>query len=592
MTGLNANPQAGVEPAPHVQRRRRLFITPDLSNTRGIEIGPLAMPLIRKSEGDIRYVDCVDQAELKAKYKDDPNVDIESIVEIDGIWGEHTLAECFPGEPPFDYVIASHVIEHVPDMIGWLQEIADVLRPGGCLYLAVPDRRFTFDYYRRTSSLAEFIGAYLCGSRRPTPTQVFDQGAYWCTVDPASAWAKPPNPRDHLNLQTLRQAFQTATAVARQPQYVDVHCWVFTPRSLLETLVALVDLDLLPYRCARFRETPPGELEMALVLEKVHDDDSTDTVCQGYLDQLSRLGSDLPGDRGPSDESTLAAFIASVHAVKAGRDPVSCGEPTPVLSGRLARITAAPRKVGALLRPWRSAAAKAAGKVKGQVMAPCSRDRGSAVADPHTTQAVGQQGRGIKFRYSEDATRFLAGLQGLEIGGGAHNPFGLNTINVDRRTEVENELKQLERTFCGEVLPVDVLAEGDRLPFRDQSVDFVISSHVIEYFYDPVKALREWCRVSRRYVFIICPHKARAGEPDRLAEETTLDEVVHRMNSKGGLAFPAHQTFWTFEGFLNVLEKFLPEDWRRVFSRDPDDKVGNGFTVVYERIGVAGNDDE
>ena len=96
--------------------------------------------------------------------------------------------------------------------------------------------------------------------------------------------------------------------------------------------------------------------------------------------------------------------------------------------------------------------------------------------------------------------------------------------------------------------------------------------------------------MSRRYVFIICPHKERAGEHDQLAEETTLDEVVHRMNSKGDPAFSGHQTFSTFEGFLNILGNFLPVSWRRVFSRDPDDKVGNGFTVVYERIQLSGND--
>jgi len=195
----------------------------------------------------------------------------------------------------------------------------------------------------------------------------------------------------------------------------------------------------------------------------------------------------------------------------------------------------------------------------------------------------------MKFRYSEDATRFLTGLQGLEIGGAAHNPFGLNTINVDRFAGTDNDCRQMELAMCGEVLRVDVVAEGDQLPFRDQSVDFVISSHVIEYFYDPVKALREWCRVSRRYVFIICPHKERALEQDRLEEETTLEVVLHRMCAKSDPAYFGHQTFWSFEGFLAVLGNFLPAGWHCVFSRDPDDKVGNGFTVVYEHIRGAGN---
>lgn len=577
MTDGNVIPATGDPPPLHVQRRQRLFITQDLSSARGIEIGPLAMPLIRKSEGDIRYVDCVDQAALKLKYKDDPNVDVESIVEIDGIWGEQTLAECFAGETPFDYVVASHVIEHVPDMIGWLNEIAEVLQPGGKLFLAIPDKRFTFDYYRRTSSLAEFIGAYLCRSRRPTPTQVFDQGAYWCNVDAANAWARPLDPRAHLSVDTLRQALQTAKAVAGQPQYLDVHCWVFTPRSLLETLVALVDLDLLPYRCDRFRETQAGELEMTLVLEKVGADDSAATLQQSFLEPLANLGSSVPGPPTPSDEPTLAQFITAVHRGDNQCNPAPFGEAMPAAAGEQQYFSD-------LIRRGCSAAARSAGIIKRRFLTLNRGNRDCINPGQNPAPDSEKHERHIKFRHSEDATRFLTGLRGIEIGGAAHNPFGLNTINVDKRTEANNDCKQLEMVFCGEVLPVDVLAEGDQLPFQDQSVDFVISSHVIEYFHDPVKALREWCRVSRRYVFIICPHKERAGEQDKLAVETTLDDLVSRMDSKGDQTFFGHQTFWTFEGFLSAMEGFLPVGWRKAFSRDPDDKVGNGFTVVYERI--------
>ena len=188
----------------------------------------------------------------------------------------------------------------------------------------------------------------------------------------------------------------------------------------------------------------------------------------------------------------------------------------------------------------------------------------------------------MRFPLSADATRLLAGLKGLEIGAGAHNPFGLDTIYLDRWEASHNACKALELELCGEILQPDVVALGDCMPFADRSFDFVISSHVIEYFHDPVKALREWCRVARRYVFIICPHKARAGEEDQRAAETTLADVRERMQRPGDPAFFGHQTFWTREGFLSVFGGFLPSGWRLAFARDPDDKVGNGFTVVYE----------
>ena len=37
----------------------------------------------------------------------------------------------------------------------------------------------------------------------------------------------------------------------------------------------------------------------------------------------------------------------------------------------------------------------------------------------------------MKFRESAIAHKYLDGLKGIEIGGSAHNPFGLDTINVD-----------------------------------------------------------------------------------------------------------------------------------------------------------------
>jgi ubiquinone/menaquinone biosynthesis C-methylase UbiE len=60
---------------------------------------------------------------------------------------------------------------------------------------------------------------------------------------------------------------------------------------------------------------------------------------------------------------------------------------------------------------------------------------------------------------------------------------------------------------------VDIVSPGDQLPLDDNSVDFVISSHVIEHFPDPIKALKEWYRVVKPggYLYIIAPRRIRQG---------------------------------------------------------------------------------
>ena len=42
--------------------------------------------------------------------------------------------------------------------LGWLQEILDVLQPGGVIALVIPDHRRTFDYFRTPTTFSQVIG--------------------------------------------------------------------------------------------------------------------------------------------------------------------------------------------------------------------------------------------------------------------------------------------------------------------------------------------------------------------------------------------------------------------------------------------------
>ena len=106
------------------------------------------------------------------------------------------------------------------------------------------------------------------------------------------------------------------------------------------------------------------------------------------------------------------------------------------------------------------------------------------------------------------AEHYLNGLKGIEIGGAAHNHF-VDAINVDRAAEPHPAYIEEQLRLAGRVARIDLVAFGDDLPFKDKAVDFVLASHVIEHFYDPIKALREWERVARSYIFLIVPHHER-----------------------------------------------------------------------------------
>ena len=197
----------------------------------------------------------------------------------------------------------------------------------------------------------------------------------------------------------------------------------------------------------------------------------------------------------------------------------------------------------------------------------------------------------LYFKESLLAHELLDGLKGVEIGGSAHNAFGLDCINVDKFAADDPRFKKYrdeQEKICGEFMPVDVVSDGDKLPFKDGEFDFVISSHVIEHFFDPIGAIREWMRVASKYIFIICP-QPDALESDRGKEITPLEELINRFQSGGNGPDikDEHHTRWTCQGFANMCMWMFLQDWGKNWEtcavENPDGKVGNGFTIVLKR---------
>ena len=186
----------------------------------------------------------------------------------------------------------------------------------------------------------------------------------------------------------------------------------------------------------------------------------------------------------------------------------------------------------------------------------------------------------MKFKDSQLAHQYLDGLSGLEIGGSAHNPFNLNTKNVDYTDDMNTVFKQAEEKLCGDKMPVDIVASGDDLPIEDESLDFVINSHTVEHFYNPIKAIREWLRVvkSGGYVFMIVPHKERTFDKDRPL--TTIEELEERQGKEMDIDTHCHYSVWNTQSFLEMCQNF---GFKVIDYQDTDDKVGNGFTIVIQK---------
>jgi predicted SAM-dependent methyltransferase len=133
-------------------RLRRQRISRRYLRGEGLEIGALHRPLPIPRGVSVRYVDRMDVADLRAHY---PELRDEQLVEVDIIDNGETLGS--QPDASVDFIIANHFIEHTEDPIGALANQLRVVRPGGILYLAVPDRRKTFDADREPQPLDHIV---------------------------------------------------------------------------------------------------------------------------------------------------------------------------------------------------------------------------------------------------------------------------------------------------------------------------------------------------------------------------------------------------------------------------------------------------
>lgn len=143
--------------------KRTAIISAIRADGLGLEIGPSYNPLLPKRDGyDVRVLDHATREELIAKYETIglPREQIDAIEEVDYVWRGEPLAELVGPATRFDYIVASHVIEHTTDLVGFLNGCAEILLPNGVLCLVVPDKRFCFDRMRPLSSLGEVMHAH------------------------------------------------------------------------------------------------------------------------------------------------------------------------------------------------------------------------------------------------------------------------------------------------------------------------------------------------------------------------------------------------------------------------------------------------
>jgi SAM-dependent methyltransferase len=125
----------------------------------GIEIGALHNPLPLPPGARVRYVDHLPEAELRKHY---PELDGQAFAPVTIIGSAQDLT--MVGDASVDFVVANHLLEHLEDPVAGLKEFERVLRPDGVVYLALPDKRRTFDRDRELTPVQHLLDEHRKGA--------------------------------------------------------------------------------------------------------------------------------------------------------------------------------------------------------------------------------------------------------------------------------------------------------------------------------------------------------------------------------------------------------------------------------------------
>ena len=224
-----------------------------------LEIGPFYSP--RLIGDHVRYFDVLDKAGLIARAKA-TGLDYTQVPDIDFVSPTGDLSVV---SSSFRFLFSSHCIEHQPNLVCHLNQVARLIDRGGLYFLIIPDKRYCFDHFLPESTIADVIDAHLTRRTAHTARSVIEHRVLTTHNDPLRHWQ-----RNHgtpsLDLRKIVGAL--AEIEASGGKYVDVHAWQFTPNSFRTIINTIGDMRLAPLRPLRVYQTPFGRFEFCAVLHR------------------------------------------------------------------------------------------------------------------------------------------------------------------------------------------------------------------------------------------------------------------------------------------------------------------------------------
>ena len=246
-----------------VESSEKFYKLIKVKNERALEIGPLFNPKLDFNLPNVKSLDHLSLDDLRKKYADDPNVDIDRIVKTDYIWGGEPYSELIAYK--FKYIVACHVIEHSPDLISFLNNLSEILSRNGYIFLSIPDKRYCFDHFRPETTLDEVLFAHENKHVKPTISNIKEHYSTLTHNFPVRHWAG-----DHGETSEYSKSKLYIENKIKQSHnsYVDTHVWKFKPANFEEIMSYLYRKSLINLRVIRLYPTLHNTFEFFCILKK------------------------------------------------------------------------------------------------------------------------------------------------------------------------------------------------------------------------------------------------------------------------------------------------------------------------------------
>jgi SAM-dependent methyltransferase len=140
-----------------------------------------------------------------------------SLVDPDIIDNAESLSTIPPDSQ--DFVVASHFLEHCQDPVATLQTFMRVLQPDGILYLIIPDKRYTFDKDRPSTTREHIV-------------RDFEEGPSWSREKHYREYARlvehaaPGEAEDHRAQYLMDSDYSVHFHVWTKPEFLELVAFV------------------------------------------------------------------------------------------------------------------------------------------------------------------------------------------------------------------------------------------------------------------------------------------------------------------------------------------------------------------------------